>query len=45
MINLEFHFPNGDSVMAYDVHPRSQSEPIPFPAGAISVTVWLGTQA
>jgi hypothetical protein len=43
VINLEFMLPDGDGLMAYDVHPRSQDEPIPIPAGAVSVTVWLGT--
>lgn len=43
MINLEFMLPDGDGLMAYDVHPRSQDEPIPIPAGAVGVTVWLGT--
>ena len=43
MINLEFMLPDGDHLMAYDVHPGSQDEPIPIPAGAVSVVVWLGT--
>jgi hypothetical protein len=45
MINLQFVFPDGDSVMAYDVHPASQDQPIRLPAGAVSVVVWLGTRA
>jgi hypothetical protein len=44
MLNLQFLFPDGDSVMAYDVHPRSQDEPVPLPAGAIGVVLWLGTR-
>jgi hypothetical protein len=42
MINLEFHFPDGTRRMVYDVHPRSQDEAIPLPAGAVAVTIWLG---
>jgi hypothetical protein len=44
LINLRFTFPDGDAVMAYDVHPASQAEPIPIPAGASGVAVWLGVR-
>jgi hypothetical protein len=44
MINLQFHLPDGSTVMAYDVHPASQDEPITIPDGATAVTVWLGTR-
>lgn len=42
MINLQIWLTNGEHVMLYDVHPRSQDEPIPLPADAVSVVVWLG---
>jgi hypothetical protein len=45
VINLEFIFANGVSRMVYDVHPRSQSNAIPLPDGAVGVVVWLGTAA
>ncbi len=44
MINLEFRDCDGRRiVIEYDVHPRSQDEPIPVPPGAESVVLWLGT--
>lgn len=45
MINLEFHLADGTSAMVYDVHPESQAHPVPIPAGAVSVTIWLGTRS
>jgi hypothetical protein len=44
VINLEFTLPDGSTVMAYDVHPASQETPVEIPAGAVAVTVWLGTR-
>lgn len=44
MINLQFTLADGTTVMAYDVHPRSQDEPVEIPDGAVAVTVWLGTR-
>jgi hypothetical protein len=45
MINLEFVMPDGSRVMAYDVRPACQAEPVAVPAGATGVTVWLGTRS
>lgn len=45
MINVMFIFPDGHQEMEYDVHPKSQDEPIPLPLGAISFVVYLGTRA
>lgn len=45
MINLEFRLADGENVMAYDVHPRSQNDPIAIPPGAVAVVVWLGVHA
>lgn len=44
MINLEFRDADGNQLgMAYDVHPRSQDEPVAVPEGTATVIVWLGT--
>jgi hypothetical protein len=44
MINLEFVLVDGSTVMAYDVHPRSQPDGIPVPEGTARVIIWLGTR-
>jgi hypothetical protein len=44
VINLLFTLANGDTIMVYDVYPRSQMSAIEIPEGAVSVTVWLGTK-
>lgn len=43
MINLEFIYPDGKSVMVYDAHPSSQLAAVSIPDGAVSVIVWFGT--
>lgn len=44
MINLVFADADGQQVgVEYEVHPRSQEAPVPIPAGAATVAVYLGT--
>jgi hypothetical protein len=44
-LNLRFHLADGDSVTIYDVYPRSQGKPIPIPAGADTVAIYLGIRS